>query len=128
MRLDEINSHGDEGFYQAVGAELAQQLACEIQLAGIDSREGKSSSRIKEITYQGRCEEGSFLIKVYQRSEMGQSPSKPYVSVDVTDGEGFGNGSISLGRIGIFSDDPAEYGRILNHQNQISDKIDDLLT
>ena len=126
MRLDEIENHGEDAFYQAVGIELAAQLGCEIRLQDIKLRDGRSSSKIRTVRFQGKTDEGEFVIVLSQSWGFDQSASKPTTRVSVTDLEGLGNQGINLGRVGIFRDDPADLAKVLNHQGVLSHLIDEL--
>lgn len=127
MRLDEINNHGDEQFYSAVGAKLAELLGVELQLADIKMGDGKSSSKFRRVIYRGRAEAGEFLLTIAQRWELGQSPTKPYTSVDITDDHGLGNGDVNFGRFAFWRDDPAGYAEDLASNGDIEEKIHYLL-
>lgn len=126
MRLDEINDHGEESFYQAVGAELASQLGCEIHLKDISVRDGRSSSKNRTIHYNGRNELGEFIIQLSQHWEFDQSPTKPTMRLTVMNTDGFYDQAINLGRVAIWRDDPADLAKILNYHDSLSQSIDDL--
>ncbi|MNS02186.1 hypothetical protein D3C72_334910 [compost metagenome] len=127
MRLDEINNHGDDQFYAAVGAKLAELLGVQLQLADIKTGTGRQSSSFRKVTYKGKAEAGEFLLVIDQHWEMGQSPTKPYTSVDITDEHGLGNGSINFGRYAFWRDDPSAYAEDLANSGDIEEKIHYLL-
>ena len=126
MRLDEINDHGEDQFYASVGSELAEQLGCNVALKDISVRDGRSSSKIRTVRFQGQCEDGEFLILLSQSWEFGQSPSKPTTRVSVSDNEGMGSQAINLGRVGIWRDDPAALAKVLNSHGALNNLIDEL--
>lgn len=127
MRLDEINNHGDDQFYAAVGAKLAELLGVQLQLANIETGTGRQSSSIRKVTYRGKADAGEFLLVIDQRWELGQSPTKPYTSVDISDPKGFGNGDINFGRFAFWRDDPNAYAEDLARSGDVEEKIHYLL-
>lgn len=124
MRLDEINNHGDEQYYAAVGAKLAELLGVQLQLADIKTGSGKSSSNYRKVIYKGRAEAGEFLLTIRQRWEFDQSPTKPYTDINITDNNEIGNGSIDFGRVAFWNDDPQGYAEDLARSPRIIEMID----
>lgn len=128
MKLEEISKHGEEEFYTAVGEALASLIGLDIRLDMIKTSEGRQSSHNREIIFRGKAENNDFLINVHQHWEDGQSPTKPYTSVGVTDLEGFGNGSRNIGRVAFWRDDPHAYAQDLDNAGEITEQINLLLS
>jgi len=126
MRIDEIESHGEQDFYAGVGATLAEILGIDISLQGIETGTGRSSSKFRKTTYKCVSGTDTFLIQLNQTWGFDQSAGKPNTNVDVCDVDGFGNGAIDFGRMAIFND-PKSYAEDLASGGEIAHKIDALL-
>lgn len=122
MRLDEINSHGEQAYFAAVAENLGRLLGYPMKLVGVDTAEYSRTIRI-----EGREGDQVFIFAIRHSWKNDGSPTKPVTRISIEDPEGFSNGSISLGRFAFWRDDPAGYAEDLSRVRGITEAISELL-